>query len=228
MPADRDLFDQSPSDPRQLSPSLLAMDKRLPSVLSIVKGICRHRVEQRQTNAYKPRLHYNVLGTACAWNGATFFRHGTARLHLSFCCAGLKSGTGPSTGAILTAHTDFFNGTAPLSVYTCVKAGTARLIGVPWPTYLVVLGTAKNLGTSALPAPFILSEFAVPCPKQSGTSTKILAVPCPKRYSGVIVCSICITSAIRSVSDRSQFALRKCSHSFRSISVCFEKVFTLV
>ena len=64
MPADRDLFDQSPSDPRQLSPSLLAMDKRLPSVLSIVKGICRHRVEQRQTNAYKPRLHYNVLGTA--------------------------------------------------------------------------------------------------------------------------------------------------------------------
>ena len=28
--------------------------------------------------------------------------------------------------------------------------------------------------------------------------------------------------------DRSQFALRKFSHSFRSISVCFEKVFTLV
>ena len=28
--------------------------------------------------------------------------------------------------------------------------------------------------------------------------------------------------------DRSQFALRKCSHSFRSISVCFEKVFTLI
>ena len=28
--------------------------------------------------------------------------------------------------------------------------------------------------------------------------------------------------------DRSQFALRKCSHSFRSISVRFEKVFTLV
>ena len=28
--------------------------------------------------------------------------------------------------------------------------------------------------------------------------------------------------------DRSQFALRKCSHSFRSISVRFEKVFTPV
>ena len=28
-----------------------------------------------------PCLHYNVLGTACAWNGATFFRHGTA-LHV--------------------------------------------------------------------------------------------------------------------------------------------------
>ena len=27
---------------------------------------------------------------------------------------------------------------------------------------------------------------------------------------------------------RKCFALRKCSHSFRSISVCFEKVFTLV
>ena len=64
--------------------------------------------------AIKPCLHYNVLGTACAWNGATFFRHGTACLHLSFCHAGLKIGTGPSTGAILTAHTDFFpqHGTA--------------------------------------------------------------------------------------------------------------------
>ena len=35
----------------------------------------------------------------------------------------------------------------------CVKAGMARLIGVPRPTYLVVLGTAKNLGTGAEPAP---------------------------------------------------------------------------
>ena len=47
-------------------------------------------------------------GTACVWNGATFFRDGTARLHFSFCRACLKIGTGPSTGAILTAHTDFF------------------------------------------------------------------------------------------------------------------------
>ena len=81
-------------------------------------------------------------------------RHGTARLHLSFCRAGLKIGTGPSTGAILTAHTDFFHGTARLSVYTCVKAGTA---------YFVVRGTAKNL--------------------HSLHYQKILAVPCPKRYS---------------------------------------------
>ena len=57
--------------------------------------------------------------------------------------------------------------TALLSVYTCVKAGTARLIGVPSPMYLVVLGTAKNLGTGAEPAPFTLSEFAVPT--NSGT-----------------------------------------------------------
>ena len=34
---------------------------------------------------------------ACAWNGATFFRHCTARLHLSFSRAGLKIGTGPRT-----------------------------------------------------------------------------------------------------------------------------------
>ena len=71
--------------------------------------------------------------------------------------------------------------TARQSVYTCVKAGTARLIGVPRSTYMVVLGTAKNLGPGAKPAPFTLSVFAVP--KNSGTRTKILAVPCPKRYS---------------------------------------------
>ena len=53
------------------------------------------------------------------------------------------------------------HGTAEQSVYTCVKAGTARLIGVPRQTYLVVLGTAKNLGTGAEAAPFTLSEF--PC-----------------------------------------------------------------
>ena len=51
--------------------------------------------------------------------------------------------------------------------------------------YLVVLaGTAKNLGTGAKPAPFTLSEFAVPCRKKAATATKILAVPYPKlRYS---------------------------------------------
>ena len=125
----------------------------------------------------KPRLHYDVLGTACAWNGATFFGHGIARLHLSFCRDGLKIGTGPSTGAILTAHTDFFHGTARQSVNTCVKAGTARLIGVPRQTYLVVLGTAKNLGAGAEPAPFTLSECAVPCQKT--------AAPVPKYWPAV-------------------------------------------
>ena len=67
--------------------------------------------------------------------------------------------------------------TARLSVsYTCVKAGTARLIGVPRQTYLVVLGTA------AVPAPFTLFELAVP--KNSGTRTKILAAcRAQKRYS---------------------------------------------
>ena len=71
----------------------------------------------------KLRLQYNVLGRACAWNGATFFlfftffpRQGTAGyLHL-------RKG---------------WHGTE-----------------VPRPTYLVVLGTAKNFGTGAEPAPF--------------------------------------------------------------------------
>ena len=97
-----------------------------------------------------------------------------------FCRADLKIGTGPSTGAILTAHTDFFHGTARLSVYTCVKAGTARLIEVPRPTYLVVLGTAKNLGTDAEPAPFTLSEFAVPC-----RAVPCRALPCQKKVAPV-------------------------------------------
>ena len=114
---------------------------------------------------YKPRLHYNVLGTAFA--AVLLFlgtaRHGTARLHLSFCRAGLKIGIGPSTGAILTAHTDLFHCAARLSVYTCVKAGTA---------YFVVRGKAKNLGTGTEPAQFTLSEFAVPCGKK--------AAPVPK------------------------------------------------
>ena len=65
-------------------------------------------------------------------------------------------------------HTEFFHGMVRQSVYTCVKAGMAWLIEVPRPTYLVVLGTAKNLGTGAEPAPFTLSEFA---------HTQILAVP---------------------------------------------------
>ena len=79
---------------------------------------------------------------------------------------------GCCTGAIYTEHTDFLHGTARLSVYTFVKAGTARLIGVPRPTYFVVLVTAKNLGTGAEAAPFTLSEFAVPCRKK--------AAPVPK------------------------------------------------
>ena len=100
-----------------------------------------------------------VLGTVPLFFGTAL------HVYTFFCRAGLKIGTGPNTGVILTAHTDFFHGTARLSVYTCVKAGTARLIGVPRPTYLVVLGTAKNLGTSVEPTLFALSEFAVPCRK---------------------------------------------------------------
>ena len=51
-----------------------------------------------------------MLGTARLALGTVplFFRHGTASLHLSFCRAGLKIGT----GAILTAQTDFSHGTA--------------------------------------------------------------------------------------------------------------------
>ena len=50
--------------------------------------------------------------------------------------------------------------------------GTAN-IEVPRPTYLEVLCTAKNLGTACTePAPFTLSEFAVPCQKK--------AAPVPK------------------------------------------------
>ena len=79
--------------------------------------------------------------------------------------------------AILTAHTDFFYDTARLNVYTCVKAGTARLIAVPRQTYLVVLGTAKNLGTGAEPAPFTLSEFAVPCPKRYSVNGVLVLSP---------------------------------------------------
>ena len=74
-----------------------------------------------------------------------FFRHGTARLHLSFCRPGLKIGTGLSTGVARVSHTDFFHSTARLSVFTCGKAGTADRGAET--TYLVVLGTAKNLGT---------------------------------------------------------------------------------
>ena len=119
-------------------------------------------------------------------------RHGTARLHLSFCRAGLKIGTGPSTLPSLLRTLIF--SMARLSVYTYAKAWTARLIWVPRPTYLVVLGKAKNLGTGAEPAPFTLSEFTVSCRKQRqcGTRTKILAVLCPKRYSvnGVYIYTI--------------------------------------
>ena len=51
--------------------------------------------------------------------------------------------------------------------------GTAN-IGLPRQTYLVVLVTAKNLGTDTEPATFTLSEFAVAVPKKSGTRAKIL------------------------------------------------------
>ena len=58
------------------------------------------------------RLHYDVLGMARLELGTVPLFFGTARLHLSFCRAGLQIGTRPSTGAILAAHTDFSHGTA--------------------------------------------------------------------------------------------------------------------
>ena len=91
--------------------------------------------EQEYTGKFRlwTHLYYNVLGTARLALGMVPLFFGTA-LHVytvSFCRAGLKIGTGPSTGAILTAYTDFFHGTAER--LTCLKAGTARLIGVPRP-----------------------------------------------------------------------------------------------
>ena len=55
------------------------------------------------------RVHYNVLRL----ERCTCFQHGTARLHLSFCRAGLKIGTELSTGGT-GLSTDFFprHGTA--------------------------------------------------------------------------------------------------------------------
>ena len=81
--------------------------------------------------------------------------------------------------------TDFFPRPGPVECLHLRKSchGTAN-IGMPRPTYLAVLaGTAKNLGTGAELVPFTMSEFVVPCRKKNGTRTKILAVPCPKRYS---------------------------------------------
>ena len=54
------------------------------SDLFVIYSQSIHYPEETSTDrlylGLKPRLHYNVLGTTCAWNGATFFRHGTARL----------------------------------------------------------------------------------------------------------------------------------------------------
>ena len=142
----------------------------------------------------------NVLGTACAWNGTTFFRHGTARLHLSFCRDGLKIGTGPSTGAILTAHTDFFHGTARQSVNTCVKAGTARLIfrhGKSWQCKRCRLSTCAKIFNRAehyqirrsrhpyypCRVSFYASVNALPC---SAVTKKSGTVPGASRAQNVI------------------------------------------
>ena len=53
---------------------------------------------------------------------------------------------------------------------------------VPRPTYLVVLGTAKNIGTATVaePAPFTLSEFAVTCRAVLCRAVLCRAVPCRK------------------------------------------------
>ena len=99
---------------------------------------------------------------------STLQRHGTARLHLSFYRAALKIGTGPSTAESLHLRKSCH--------------GTAN-IEVPRPTYLVVLGTATNLGTGAKPAPFTRSELAVPCRKKAAPVPKYS--PC--RAQNVIV-----------------------------------------
>ena len=110
---------------------------------------CSGQHQSLRTDVFK--RHYISVYTSTFWarhglrlERCHFFsaRHDTALHVYTFCRDSLKVGTGANTGAILTAHIDFFHGTAR---HTCVKAGTARLIGVPRPTYLVVLGTAKNL-----------------------------------------------------------------------------------
>ena len=47
------------------------------------------------------------------------------------------------------AHSDIFYGTARESVYTSIKTGTARRLGVPRTAFEVVLGTAKFWSTGA-------------------------------------------------------------------------------
>ena len=104
---------------------------------------------------YSSRNNLFSLSLCLSVSLSTFFRHGTARLHLYLFAVSdrLKIATGPSTGVARVTHTDQF----------FPRHGTAECFH---------LRKAKNLGTGAKPAPFTLSELAVPCRKT--------AAPVPK------------------------------------------------
>ena len=83
-------------------------------------------------------------------------------------------------GAILTAHTDFFHGTAERFVHLHKSwHGTANR-GAETDVYGSARHAAKNLSTSAEPAPFTLSEFAVPCRKTAAPVPKYSPRAVPK------------------------------------------------
>ena len=63
----------------------------------------------------------------------------------------------------------------PLRTVT-LSFGTARLIEMARPMYLLVLGADVKPGLHRLNLPYRAEK--------NGTSTKILPVPCPNRYSG--------------------------------------------
>ena len=88
------------------------------------------------------------------------------------------------------AHSDIFHGTAQESVYTSIKTGTARRLGVPRTTFEVVLGTAKFWSTGAdFETNPLCLHAGVPCRSSEGTGASFFAVPCRKRcrVNGVLV-----------------------------------------
>ena len=139
--------------------------------------------ELKSIRSYKPRLHYNVLGAACAWNGATFFRHSTASLHLSFCRADLKISTGPSTGVARLSHTDLFHGTAECLHMRKSWHGTANR-----GAETDIFGSARH-GRRACTV-YTLSKFAVPCRKRR-CPFKINEVKIQLKYIWFVLVGVC-------------------------------------